>query len=512
MNLEAIPVIVGVGQVTVKNEALETCSSPSDLTIQSARLAAEDAGAGEALLRNLDRVVVVRSFQEEMRNSPQHLADSLGAESADCYLTPHGGNLPQYLVNSHFEAIAQGKMQAVLIGGAEALDNKLRCQKAGVEPAWSVDQKTDCKLLIEDKRFATREEVKHGLAVPAHCYPLFENGLRHHLGESIADHQLRMGRLFAPFTQVASRCPTAWYPKARTAEEIAQATATNRYVGWPYTKYMNAMNNINQGAAIIMTSVGYAKSLGIPESKWVYLHGCADANEITNVSERQNYYTSPAMQKIGEVAFAQAGFGIDAIDFIDIYSCFPVAVQMACRAFSLAEDDPRGLTVTGGLPYHGGAGNNYVMNSIATMMDILRAHPGKKGMVTANGGYLSKHSVGLYSTEPPLLEGGRSADVPWLRRSIAEYQAEIDAKPHPKLAEQARGEAKIETYTVLYDRDNKPASGIVIGRLADGRRCCAKAPDSQTLLEEWTQEEGVIGLSGQIQASSQDGVNMFMPA
>lgn len=501
--------IVGVGQVMVKDEPLETCSSPVDLTIQSARLAAEDAGVSDDFLSRLDRVVIVRSFEEVMRNSPQYVADVIGARSAECYLTPFGGNLPQYLVNMYFEAIARGEVGSVLIGGAEAIDNQIRCQKAGVTPNWPAEQDMDFRLIIEDGRFATREEVKHGMAVPANCYPLFENSLRHHLGESIADHQTRMGQLFAPFTRVASRCPTAWYPVVRTAEEIAQATIQNRYVGWPYTKYMNAMNNINQGAAVIMTSVGYAKSLGIPESKWVYLHGCADANDITYVSERVNYHSSPAIKKIGEVAFEQAGFDIGDVDFIDIYSCFPVAVQVACRALGIAEDDPRGLTVTGGLPYHGGAGNNYVMNSIATMVDILRANPGRKGMVTGNGGYLSKHSIGLYSTEPPAL---RKGDVPWARRPIADYQAEINAEPHPELAEQARGKGEIETYTVLYDRDNQPVDSIVISRLADGRRACAKAPDSKTLLEEWTREEDVIGLAGEVKAADQKGVNLFMPA
>ena len=500
---ERMPVIVGVGQVTKKDEALERCSSPADLMLESARLAAEDAGCNERLLQNLDVVVVVRSFREVLKNSPQYLADQLGASRAQCYLTPFGGNLPQMLVNRYFEAIANGKVQSVLLCGAEAIDNARRCAKAGVEPNWFVEQDSQHEYLVPNKRFSIPEEEAYGLHIPVRCYPLFENALRHHRGESIAAHQLKMGELFAPFTQVASERPTAWYPIQRSAEEIATATPSNRYVGWPYTKYMNAMNNINQGAALILTSVGHAKSLGIPEDRWMFLHGCADANDSIAIGERVNYHSSPALRTTGEVAFEQAGWTLDAVDFIDIYSCFPVAVEIACEMLGLAEDDPRGLTVTGGLPYHGGAGNNYVMNSIATMVEVLRAHPGRNGLVTANGGYLTKHALGLYSTEPP---PARAADQPWQRTDPAVYQAKIDALAHPTLKADGTGAASVETYTILFDRHNEATEGLVMTRLKDGSRCPAKVTDT-ALLEGWVQEDA-IGLEGHIQTDT-DGINVF---
>lgn len=506
MNLDRMPVLVGVGQVIKRDEPLETCSSPIDLIVESARLAAEDTGVGANLLEALDLVVLVRSFREIVRNSPQLVGDIVGASKAKCYLTPHGGNTPQYLVNRYSEAIARGELDLVLFAGAEALDNQIRCAKANVTPNWQVKQDTDFEYLYPNKHFSTKEEHRHGLSIPANCYPMLENALRHHYGRTIEAHQLEMGRLFAPFTKVAAQVPTAWYPIQRTAEEIATATPGNRYVGWPYTKFMNAMNNINQGAALIMTSIGRAKALGISEDKCLYLHGCADAHDIISVTERINFYSSPAIKKMGEVATEQAGFGLEDVDFFDIYSCFPVAVQIACDMLGIAKDDPRALTVTGGLPYHGGAGNNYVMNSIATMADILRANPGKKGMVTGNGGYLTKHALGLYSTEPLKAQNG---DAPWVRRDPSEYQAELYAQPHPESTEQPEGRGTVETYTVLFDRDNQPTSGIVVGRLEDGRRFFAQTPPDQDLLTSWTQQDAV-GVQGQVSCTAED-LNCFVP-
>ena len=52
----------------------------------------------------------------------------------------------------------------------------------------------------------------------------------------------------------------------------------------------------------------------------------------------------------------------------DIYSCFPSSVNLGCDALGLDPFDPRGLTVTGGLPYAGGAASACLMHAIATMV------------------------------------------------------------------------------------------------------------------------------------------------
>jgi acetyl-CoA C-acetyltransferase len=189
------------------------------------------------------------------------------------------------------------------------------------------------------------------------------------------------------------------------------------------------------------------------------------------------------------------------LDYFDLYSCFPCAVQIGRDMLGVAEDDPRPLTVTGGLPYHGGPGNNYTVHGIANMMKQLRATPGAKGLVSGVGWYMTKHAIGICSTE------GKPGI--WTRPPPQTYQAELERAPHPELVMEPSGKAVIETYTVLHDRDGQPTKGIVIGRLQDGRRFVANTPEDRSVLEALMVCEA-IGTAGIV--SSIKGLNRFDPA
>src|SRR5581483_5075620 len=308
-----------------------------------------------------------------------------------------------------------------------------------------------------------------------------------------------LGELFAPFSATAARNEHAWFRQARSADEIATPSPDNRYVGFPYTKYMNAIIDVDQGAALLMTSAAEARRLRIPESRWVYVWGGGHATDHWFITERVNYWSSPAIRVAGERALANAGVSIGDIDDFDLYSCFPSAVQIARDMLGIAPADPRPLTVTGGLPYFGGPGNNYVTHSIAAMVERLRAEPGRLGLVTANGWYVTKHAVGVYSAAPP--------DHEWRPIDAAADQARVDADPKPKLTEEPEGAATLETYTVVFNRDGAPEQGIVIGRLADGRRFIANPPADRSTLEGMTQRE-CVGATGRV-SRTDDGRNVF---
>jgi acetyl-CoA C-acetyltransferase len=317
----------------------------------------------------------------------------------------------------------------------------------------------------------------------------------------LAEHQRRLGVLCGALSAVAAQNAYAWFPRARSAEEIATPTASNRMVGFPYTKYMNAIMEVDQAAGVLMTSVGHARALGIPPARWVYLRGAADAHDLWHVVERVGYAESPAIRAAGRAALTMAGVTIDEVAHLDLYSCFPSAVQLGRDALGIPIDDPRPLTVTGGLPYAGGPGNNYTMHAIATMLDRLRAAPGSVGLVSGLGWYVTKHAVGVYSTEP--------GTGPWRAPDTHALQAALDATPHPPLAREPSGAASIETYTVVHDRDGVPVRGFVIGRLADGgARFVAHTPSDRPLLEGLVAREAV-GLRGR--AAHAQGTNTFVP-
>jgi len=462
-----------------------------------ARRAAADAGVSARLLEQLDSVAVVNILSWHYGNAPGALAARLGARPSQQTYTTVGGNTPQFLINETAAQIAAGHARLALIAGAEAVRTLLRARRAGVELQWASGGEGRPTVLGERRNGTTDHEVQHALQLPTTIYPLFENALRAHYRLSLAAHRERLGTLCSSFSAVAAHNPYAWFQQERSAAEITTVTAQNRMIGFPYPKYMNAIMEVDQAAAVLMTSVAGARELGIDPSRWVYLWGAADAHDLWFMSERVNYFSSPAIRMAGQKALAMAATDISQIDYFDIYSCFPSAVQIGRDMLGIAADDSRPLTVTGGLPYHGGPGNNYTMHAVATMMDKLRAKPGTKGLVTGLGWYVTKHSVGIYSAAPPRHS--------WQREDPATYQAELDRTPHPTLTLSPHGTGTIEAYTVLHDRDGTPLTGIVIGRLADGRRFIANTPNDRTSLEALMSQEGV----GQTGTVSPGDTNRF---
>ena len=202
----------------------------------------------------------------------------------------------------------------------------------------------------------------------------------------------------ARFAAVAAANPLATRRQGYSSEQLVTVDNADRWISFPYPKLMNAHSYIDQSAAVVMTSVAVARELGHPARKWVFLHGCGDAHDHWYVSERVDLHSSPAIRAASRQALAMAGKTLADIDVIDLYSCFASAVQIGCQEIGLAKDDPRGLTITGGLPYFGGPGNNYVTHSISEMVRRLRARPEAFGLITANGNYVTKHSFGVYST------------------------------------------------------------------------------------------------------------------
>lgn len=511
MDESRIPILVGAGQITQREPDPAKALKPIDLIAEAGRAAAEDAGAGKALLAALDTIVLLRSFSDTSwrfkspfggpSNPPKSLANRLGAERARRLIYTHpGGNMPQWSINRLSEMVTRGEVEAAMVIGGEALATQKAAQRAGLDLDWTEDAGGEPEEWGVSTRGWNDVEDRHRMAGAIYAYPLFETAIRGARGRAIADHAMAMGRLFEGFAKVAAANPLADRRNGFTADAIASVSAENPYIGFPYTKLMNANAFIDQSAAVILTSVAKAKALGVPEDRWVYLHGTADAYDHWFISDRINFHSSPAMRIVGEETFEMAGKGVADIDFLDLYSCFPSAVQIACEEMGIAEDDPRGLTVTGGLPYFGGPGNNYVTHSIAEMMDRVRSKPGSFGMVTANGNYVTKQSAGIYSTQP--------TDTPFAPKDPAIYQAKIDAAKGPATTEAPAGKAKIETYGVMHDRKG-PSFAVLFGRLDDGRRFIANTPDDADLLAAMCRDD-YLSAPGKV-AVGDDGRAIFTP-
>ncbi|HSQ01068.1 MAG TPA: acetyl-CoA acetyltransferase [Candidatus Dormibacteraeota bacterium] len=492
------PVVIGVGQLSNRAADPTQVMEPLAMMVEVARRAAADAGIGDRL-REVDELTVINIISRAYADPAGFLAERLGMAPRQRWYTALGGNSPQWRVNETAARIARGEVRLALIAGAEAVGGLQMARKAGVKLAWAEE---GSPATVGEGRWGNNEtEQHHHAQMPTSIYPLFENALRAHRGWSITRHREHLGALCARLAAVAKDNPYAWFRDGKSAEEITTVSDANRIIGWPYPKYMNAIIAVDQAAALLLTDTETARALGVPPERWVYVVGCGDATDHWYVSDRVNYWSSPAIRTAGVQALAQARLSIDEVDYFDLYSCFPCAVQIGADMLGIDIDDPRPLTVTGALPYHGGPGNNYVTHSVACMVDRLRATPGRRGLVTGVGWYLTKHAVGIYQSAAPTHD--------FARVDPATYQKTIDAEPHPELAVTADGAATVETYTVTHDRDGNPALGIVVARLADGRRCWANLTDADVL--QRMEREEFVGARGQVRHHGPTQTNVFEP-
>jgi acetyl-CoA C-acetyltransferase len=497
------PILVGAGQLVQRDVELSEALKPQEMLERVARSACDDAGAGDRLLRELDSIALVTSYPNRANNPVRLLAERIGARPAREYVSEVGGQIGVTIANFIAERITRGEAGTALIAGCNNLKTVARARQAGVELDWASGGEGEPELVGELKMGNSKYEARYGLDTPPQIYPIFENALRARRGLDLETHRKQLGELFSPFSKVASENPYAWFPTYRSPDELTTVTPQNRMIAFPYPKYLNAVLATDQAAGLVMTSVAAARALGIPEERWVYWWGGAEAVEQAWwPSERPDFAACPAMLDSSAGALANAGVGIDEIGHIDFYSCFPVAVEMACEMLGIELNDPRGFTVTGGLPYAGGPASAYTLHSLAVMLQRLRDDPGSKGLVTGNGWYLTKHSAGVWSSEP------RSGDAPPAELPDPLPSAGLEKAPCPAV-EEASGRGVVETYTVIYDREGAPARGIVLGRQADGRRFLANTPGERSLLEAFVAAEQ-IGREGAL--SHRDGSNVFDPA
>lgn len=454
------PVIVGIGQALGRDEPV----APLVLIERAARAALDEAAGIED---RVGRVSVVNILNGGGKAPAKLLAERLKLDPLRCETTAIGGNTPQWLVNRAAAAIAAGQGTTTLIAGGEAVHSQRERPELG-DDADDVDGVDP--VIGEDRPGLCPVELSAGLMLPAHVYPLFESVLAHRAGRTFDEHRASLGWLLAPFTRRAAEHPCAWFPEELEPEAIAAPSAGNRIIAEPYTKRMNAFISVDQAAAVIVTSLAIARELGLGGNV-VFIHSGADANDVWFPVQRPDLGTSPGIRAAGRAALQAAASDIDDMAFVDLYSCFPSAVEMAREALGIREDDGRMLTVTGGLPYFGGAGNNYSTHAIATMAGELREHGGR-GLVTALGWFVTKHSVGVYGIAPPDA-GFRLADTELQQREIDSTSLGITGEVSGPMA------GTVEAATVIYDRQGDPQAAPAFITLDDGRRVAAAADRSE---------------------------------
>ncbi len=484
---QTTPVLVGIAQVLQRADDPAAARAPIELMVEAVDSALQDAGA-TGLRGRIDSLRAMKGVWG-YRNPALRVAEALGLTGVETGLSVVSGNQVQAVFNRSALDIQSGRREAIVLCSAECGRTMGRAAKAGLKLDW-LDDDDPPKLpdvTYGDTRWTRHElEMARGLQQAVQYYSLFEIALRRRNRESVNGHLARIAELWAGFNRVAQDNPNAWIRKPLTASEIGTVSPTNRAVTCPYPKLMNANMRVDMAAALVLCSLDVARSLGIPSSKMIFPTSGTDAVDHYFVSERDNLHSSPAIRLAGRRALELAGVEVEDLDFVDLYSCFPSAVQVAARELGL--DPERPLSVTGGLTFGGGPLNSYVMHSIARTAELLRETEGGRGLVTANGGMLTKHSFGVYSAAEP--------ERPYRHEDLT---AEVHALPKREATASYAGPAEIESYAVMFGGAAKPATSFrsVYGqraapttepslahlacRLPDGRRAWANVDDPDTL-------------------------------
>ncbi|MDE0224966.1 MAG: hypothetical protein OXP28_07520 [Gammaproteobacteria bacterium] len=469
---ETTPVVVGVAQVEQYVDDPAAAEEPLDLMIRATRAAALDAGA-PALLTGASAVRVIRGMWP-YENPARAVAEAIGNPGAETGVSFWGGTVVHHLLRTSALEIQSGTQRIVILAGAECGDTQAKARRAGVVLQWREAPGSPDPTIGTELRMRHRAEASRGIVNPVQMYPIFENAIRHARGEGLDAHLERISRLWAGFSLVAAENPHAWMREPKGAVQIRTPGPDNRPVSVPYPKLMNSNEKVDQGAALILTSTDVARRLGIPSSKWIFPWVSTEAHDTHAVSHRDSLHTSPGLRIAGNRCLELAGLDVDDIQHMDIYSCFPSAVQVATAELGIDEERP--LTVTGGMAFAGGPLNNYAMHGIARMTEVLRGTPGEVGLVTGNGGFLTKHAFCLFASERPARAFRHETP-----------QDRVDAMPTRELAESAAGPVEIESYTVMFGRGG-PDIGLAACRLPDGRRAWANTRDAEVLGAMVTEE------------------------
>ncbi|KAF2437113.1 hypothetical protein EJ08DRAFT_602057 [Tothia fuscella] len=506
------PIIVGVGDCVNTSQKVEDAIEPAELMLRAIEIAIKDTNLPESVISRLreeiDSIDVVKTWTWPYPDLPGLLAEKLGARPSHKEYSDHGGNKPVKFLDEAARRISLGKSKVAIITGGEALASLSACakEKKLPPPGWSKPAQAVDSVFSPTNSGVSRSDLAtiHDVGAPIHIYPLYENGFRKYRGQTLQQNNQESATLYAEFAQTASKNPYAWnYGKsAETEESIGRVSSKNRMICFPYPLLMNAFNTVNLAGACLLTSTAYAQELGIPEDRWIYPLGGAGTQDANNFWERPDFHSSPSISRSIDAALKVSGLSKEDIDLYDFYSCFPIVPKIASYHLGLPiVNSPKPITLLGGLTSFGGAGNNYSMHAITEMTRQLRVDAGQRGLVLANGGYLTyQHVVCLSNIASNALYPSQAP--------LSEYVTDI---PCPPIEQKPEGPAFIETYTVEFMRDGTPLRGSIVGRLKNnGHRFIANHGDAETLRRLSTDSEEPVGLNGRVRANPKgDGRNLF---
>lgn len=439
------PAIRGVAQLMQRCDDPREALAPLDMIERALRSAAEDAGA-PSLLQALDCVIVPASLWGSAAGGApaKELAKRVGSPDATPGTSIISGTSILETLDWACREIAAGRREIVAIAAGECEHSKRRAAKQGIDLGHAELEASEPAFTVggDHPHNVLEQEIKVGIVSAPAGFALCENSLRRARGEGVSEHRERIAGLWSQLSSVAANNPAAWIQRRVPAEEIATPSESNRVVAWPYTKLMVANMVVDQASALIITSEAAAKRHGVRAGASIYPHASAASGHALSLSERPQLHEHPGQVLATQRALEHSGIAANDLSAIDLYSCFPFAIQSGAAPLSI---DPQTgeppLTVTGGLTFGGGPLNNYTLQALAAIAERMREQPGH-GLVTGIGGFFAKFAATVFGNEPPASGAPVSIDVDEeaakqieTRAYSADYQGPVEIETCTAVAE-----------------------------------------------------------------------------
>jgi len=490
---DRIPVIVGIGEIVDRPKEIAEGLEP--LTLLEQALGRAEADSGGKLLGEIGSLDIVNFLSWRYRDPEIQLSQRLGITPKHAYYGPVGGESPIRYLHEAAQRIARGECSVAAVCGAEAQSTATKAERAGVELPWT----PFAHDVPEPKRGAAFQKpmaVKLGVFRPVTVYPFYEAATSAHWGQTPREAMAESGELWSRYSEVAAQNPNAWLKRRFTPEEITTPTPDNRLIAWPYTKLQVANPTVNMGAALLMTSLAKARTAGIAEDRLIHVWGGASAEEPRDYLIRDQFFQSHPQNAVLRAVMDLVGGDGRAFDAIELYSCFPCVPKMARRTLGLGPDVQP--TVTGGLTFFGAPLNTYMTHAACAMVRKLR-NGAKLGLLYGQGGFVTKHHGLVLSRQAP--RGTLAQDT------SVQAQADRQRGAVPDFVTEADGKGAVESFTVIYGRNNEVEHGVVMLRTQDNARALARVPasDVATLAHLLDMDRTPVGSSGNI-ITANDGV------
>lgn len=468
------PVVVGSAEIVhrpsknfVPHSATELMKEAVDAAFHQ-RLSAIDVG----------EILIPHGTWSES-NPGKCIAEHLGAENARC-IRSELGVLQYSLLRRAMVAISEGAIEIAIVVGGENRWSDVEIAKNNRAP-YTINecaQSEPDEIITPAEQVITQIEIERNLTTAAHQYAIIESALRHRYGSSPQQHQNFLGEFWETFAAVAKDAPAAWDQRGLSAEEIAQPSATNRMLASPYTKWLISQWNVDQAAALVLTSYGYAKAAGFTDDELAFPLAIAESNAVITLPERVELDSWPGARAVADSLYATCEISPEQISFADLYSCFPAAVQVQAREYQV-EHLPS-FTITGGMTFAGGPFNNYSLQGASAVATRLRQTSSPQyALSTAVSGLLTKPAGILWSSVPGATPFAAIDCTDRTRQTTAVLSVD------PNLS----GEVRLCGYTVVPDRSGALSVVAVVEK--GQSRSVAIAVDDD--LGQWLNEADRIG-------------------